>query len=65
MSELSYFILLFVALPAAIGFNMARRRGKNPILWGVLSGICAFALVILKLQYKPLLSPQNKPGNDK
>jgi hypothetical protein len=63
MSELSYFILLFVALPAAIGFRMARRRGKNPFLWGMLSGIFPFFLVVLNLQHKPISPSRNIPKN--
>ncbi|GFE61161.1 YrzE family protein [Geobacter sp. AOG2] len=53
MSELAFLLLLF-GLPAAIGFYMARRRGKNPLLWGLLSGIFPFFLVILRMQHKPL-----------
>ncbi|QEM68283.1 hypothetical protein FO488_08975 [Geobacter sp. FeAm09] len=53
MSELAFLLLLF-GLPAAIGFQMARRRGKNPFFWGLLSGIFPFFLVVLKLQHKPL-----------
>jgi hypothetical protein len=53
MSELIFLLLLF-GLPAALGFYMAKRRGKNPVLWGVLSGIFPFFLVILHLQHKPL-----------
>ncbi len=46
MSEL-IFILLIFGLPAAAGFGLARRRGKNPLLWGVLSGVFPFFLVVL------------------
>jgi len=53
MSELAFLLILF-GLPAAIGFQMARRRGKNPFLWGLLSGIFPFFLVVLKMQHKPL-----------
>lgn len=53
MSELAFLLLLF-GVPAAIGFYMARRRGKNPFLWGVLSGIFPFFLVVLHMQHKPL-----------
>lgn len=52
MSELIFLLLLF-GLPAALGFEMARRRGKNPVLWGLLSGIFPFFLVVLHMQYKP------------
>jgi len=51
MSELIFLLLLF-GLPAALGFYLAKRRGKNPILWGVLSGIFPFFLVVLHMQYK-------------
>lgn len=54
MNELAFLLLLF-GLPAAIGFYLARRRGKNPLLWGLLSGIFPFFLLVLKLQYKPLV----------
>jgi len=53
MSELAFLLILF-GLPAAVGFRMARRRGKNPFLWGLLSGIFPFFLVVLKTQHKPL-----------
>lgn len=55
MSELAFLLLLF-GLPAAVGFTMARRRGKNPFLWGLLSGVFPFFLVILKLQHRPLVN---------
>ena len=51
MSEMIFLLMLF-GLPAAVGFYMARQRGKNPILWGVLSGIFHFFLVVLHMQYK-------------
>jgi len=53
MNEMIFLILLF-GLPAAIGFSMARRRGKNPFLWGLLSGVFPFFLVVLKMQHKKL-----------
>jgi len=52
MSEMIFLLLLF-GLPAALGFYMAKQRGKNPILWGLLSGIFPFFLVVLHVQYKP------------
>ena len=52
MSELIFLLMLF-GLPAALGFYMAKRRGKNPILWGLISGIFPFFLVVLHMQYKP------------
>lgn len=62
MSELIFLLLLF-GVPAAIGFKMARRRGKNPFLWGLLSGIFPFFLVVLNLQHKPLSTTHNGQGN--
>jgi len=53
MREL-YFVMLWFLLPAIIGFVMARPRGKNPFLWGLLSGVFPFFIVILYMQYKPL-----------
>jgi len=52
MAELVYFVILVNIIPAFIGFYMARKRGKSPVLWGLLSGICPFAIFILKIQYK-------------
>jgi cytochrome bd-type quinol oxidase subunit 2 len=54
MTELVYFIILVNIIPAFIGFYMAKKRGKNPFVWALLSGICAFALFILRFQFKPL-----------
>jgi hypothetical protein len=53
MSEL-VFLILFFGTPGVFGFVMARKRGKNPYLWGILSGIFPFFLVVLKMQHKPL-----------
>ncbi|MDA8412694.1 MAG: hypothetical protein M0023_02800 [Desulfobacteraceae bacterium] len=53
MSEL-IFILLFFGIPGIFGFIMARKRGKNPYLWGFLCSIIPFFLVVLKMHYKPL-----------
>ena len=60
MSELAFLLLLF-GLPAAIGFYMARRRGKNPLLWGLLSGVFPFFLLVLKMQHKPLVNKDEPP----
>lgn len=46
MNEMIFLLLLF-GLPAAIGFKLATARGKNPFLWGLLSGIIPFFLVVL------------------
>jgi len=54
MTELVYFVILVNIIPAFIGFYMAKKRGKNPYIWALLSGICAFALFILKFQFKPI-----------
>ena len=51
MSEMIFLLMLF-GLPAALGYYMARQRGKNPLLWGLLSGIFPFFLVVLHMQYK-------------
>ena len=58
MSEL-IFILLFFGIPGLFGFIMARKRGKNPYLWGVLSAVFPFFLLVLKMQYKP--QDKNQP----
>jgi hypothetical protein len=54
MADIVYSVALVMVLPAMIGFYMAKNRGKNPIIWGLLSGFCPFALYILKVQFKPL-----------
>ncbi len=51
MSEL-IFLLLFFGIPGIFGFILARKRRKNPYLWGLLSGIFPFFLVVLKVHYK-------------
>lgn len=51
MSEMIFLLLLF-GLPAAVGFKLAISRGKNPLLWGMLSGIFPFFLVVLHF-HKP------------
>ncbi|HEY4745381.1 MAG TPA: hypothetical protein VIH45_12025 [Desulfuromonadaceae bacterium] len=60
MSELIFLLLLF-GLPAACGFVLARRRGKNPLLWGILSGVFPFFLVVLYMQYKPVDKSSQTP----
>jgi hypothetical protein len=59
MAETVFFIMLVVVVPAMIGFYMAKKRGKNPFLWGLLS-ICPFAIYILKVQFKPLDKKDDK-----
>ena len=49
MSEMIFLLLIF-GLPAAIGFKLAISRGKNPFLWGLLSGVFPFFLVVLHYQ---------------
>ncbi len=46
MNEMIFLVLIF-GLPAAVGFKLALSRGKNPLLWGMLSGIFPFFLVVL------------------
>jgi hypothetical protein len=58
MSEL-IFLLLFFGIPGLFGFIMARKRGKNPYLWGLLSAVFPFFLLVLKMQYKP--QDKNQP----
>lgn len=53
MSELIFLLLLF-GVPGALGVYLARRRGKNPVLWGLLCGIFPFFLLILKIHHSPL-----------
>lgn len=57
MSEMVFLLMLF-GLPAALGFYMAKRRGKNPLFWGFLSGIFPFFLVVLHMQYKTKVKSQ-------
>ncbi|GCF85671.1 hypothetical protein GSbR_22710 [Geobacter sp. SVR] len=57
MNEL-IFMLLFFGTPGIIGFVMAKRRGKNPFLWGVLCGVLPFFLMVLKMQFKLLDKPK-------
>ena len=63
MSELIFLLLLF-GLPASLGCYLARRRGKNPILWGLLSGLFPFFLVVLKMQYKPTKKSEGEARPD-
>ncbi len=51
MSEMIFLLLIF-GLPAAVGFKLALSRGKNPLLWGMLSGVFPFFLVVLHF-HKP------------
>ena len=46
MSEMIFLLLIF-GLPAAVGFKLARARNKNPFIWGLLSGVFPFFLVVL------------------
>lgn len=46
MNEMIFLLLLF-GLPAALGFKLARSRGKNQLLWGLLSGVFPFFLIVL------------------
>ena len=60
MNELIFLLLLF-GLPACVGFYLARRRGKNPYLWGILSAVFPFFILILKLHHKPLAKYTPEP----
>lgn len=46
MSEMIFLLLVF-GLPAAAGVKLAFSRGKNPLLWGMLSGAFPFFLLVL------------------
>lgn len=46
MSEMIFLLLIF-GLPAAVGFKLAISHGKNPVIWGLLSGVFPFFLVVL------------------
>ncbi len=48
------FLLVLFGVPGFLGVYLARRRGKNPLLWGVLSAVFPFVLLILKMHHKPL-----------
>lgn len=52
------FLLLWFGLPGAVAIYLAKRRGKNPLLWGVLSAVFPFFLVVLYYQYKVKESKQ-------
>lgn len=54
MSEMIFLLLLILGIPSLLGFSLARRRGKNPYLWGFLSGIFPFFLWVLSSRHKPL-----------
>ena len=53
MNELIFAFMLF-GIPSIFGFIMARKRGKNPFIWGFLSAIFPFFLMVLYMQYKPI-----------
>ena len=48
MNEMIFLLLVF-GLPAAIGFKLAKSRGKNPVLWGLL---CVFPIFLLVLHFE-------------
>ncbi|MEI6209648.1 MAG: hypothetical protein WCP20_22930 [Desulfuromonadales bacterium] len=52
MNEMIFLLLLF-GLPGALGLYLAKRRGKNPLLWGLLSALFPFFLLVLYFHYKP------------
>jgi len=55
------FLLLWFGLPGAVGLFLAKRRGKNPLLWGVMSALFPFFLFVLYYQYKPLKKDSPPP----
>ena len=44
------FIVLFFGIPGVLGAYMARTRGKNPLVWGLVSAPFPFAVFILWYQ---------------
>ncbi len=44
------FIAAFFGIPGIAGALLARRRGKNPLLWGLLSAPFPFFVFVLWLQ---------------
>ncbi len=51
MHEMIFITTLF-GLPGAIGFYLAKNRGKNPFLWGLLSAVFPVFLLVLQHKYK-------------
>jgi len=45
-----FFIAVFFGLPGILGAWLARTRGKNPLLWGLLSAPFPFFVFVLWLQ---------------
>lgn len=64
MSEFIFLLLLF-GVPAVLGVVLARRRGKNPFIWGILSGVFPFFLLILYVHHKPLNKTADQPDTGK
>ncbi|OGT98121.1 MAG: hypothetical protein A2079_05020 [Geobacteraceae bacterium GWC2_48_7] len=58
MSELIFVFLLF-GIPGVFGVMMAKKRGKNPYLWGFISALFPFFLLVLKMQHKPISDKKN------
>lgn len=56
MSELIFLLLLF-GIPGSVGVYLARRRRKNPLLWGILCAIFPFFIVVLKVNHRPVIPP--------
>ena len=63
MSE-PMFLLLWFGVPAALVSSCPVGAGKNPLLWGVLSGVFPFFLVVLHMQYKPVDRKEKPPTTD-
>jgi hypothetical protein len=59
MNEMIFLLLLF-GLPGALGFYLAKRRGKNPLLWGLMSAVFPVFLLVLRYYHKPL--PKEPPS---
>lgn len=47
-------LLLWFGLPGVLGICLAKSRGKNILIWGLLSAVFPFFLFVLYFQYKPL-----------
>lgn len=54
-------LLLWFGLPGVLGIYLAKRRGKNILIWGLLSAVFPFFLFVLYYQYKPLKKNPQPP----
>lgn len=64
MNEFIFLLLLF-GIPGSIGFYMAKKRGKNPFLSALVSGLFPFYLVILRAEQKLKTDPKSGITNEK